>query len=45
MTTSSRFCAAVLAGEPDALAVLAILRRLPPADARALLQYLTDTLN
>ncbi len=42
MTSSLLFCAAVLAGQPDALAALAILRKLPPADAVALLRYLTD---
>ncbi len=39
MTGSLRFCAAVLAGEPEALAALTILRRLPPAEALALLRH------
>ena len=42
MSASDRFVAAVLAGDADALAALASLRKLPPAEALALLLYLTE---
>lgn len=41
---SERFCAAVLASDPAALAALDALRMLPSATALALLRYLADDL-